>query len=597
MKSYLEFAMFLHVVHYAVAIKKFSRCPSAVSRGLIANETCPRAPKHYHCLEIVQSKDFLQICIGPERIEEGQYPVFQDSTAKFIFPKTCVSSRYQPRPLFTYERNECLYEKSSCTEEGQIIFRNGSATDDRTCRCDYTKGYAFISTPVNKCYCVPSKEDCSCYKIECLKKSEVLNADYMCSTVKVNETCPVINSTEYPDIPKKKINNTDINTVLFDNQRRKNLKLLITTFIVLIILLPTIYIIWYEYVERMSSCMYSCLNQQYHEYSELKITEELKNIKFEESNSVLFECTVSKKKSRATWLKDGKQIQTSDMSYDCQSEANIHSLKIEKANLQDVGTYTVIIEDKFSSATLFKEEESLQPKLVSSMENKNEDGGEIVEHIDDGEHLSAVKKVIMGNTKPLPNEQQEKTEITYASTCASENNLFEEEIGTSQKESPSLKNTDKEIYDAVIVCETEDEGEAEEFLEHIKELDKEWQLDINIGFSREMLFKASKISSDENLFDVARYIFIFFTKSSSEMIQRFKNEGLLVNSLSDTDKMFRVIPVSVDGPECIPYEFRSLIPINYYNYKKSKQGELEDKVYIRMLQRLFQTGRKEHLPY
>ncbi|CAG2215912.1 ABCC1 [Mytilus edulis] len=161
---------FLHVVHYAVAIKKFSRCPSAVLRGLIANETCPRAPKHYHCLEIVQSKDFLQICIGPERIEEGQYPVFQDSTAKFLFSKTCVSSRYQPRPLFTYERNECLYEKSSCTEEGQIIFSNGSAIDDRTCRCDYTKGYAFISTPINKCYCVPSKEDCSCYKIECLKK-------------------------------------------------------------------------------------------------------------------------------------------------------------------------------------------------------------------------------------------------------------------------------------------------------------------------------------------------------------------------------------------------------------------------------------------
>ncbi|CAG2189578.1 TTN [Mytilus edulis] len=312
MKSYLEFAMFLHVVHYAVAIKKFSRCPSAVLRGLIANETCPRAPKHYHCLEIVQSKDFLQICIGPERIEEGQYPVFQDSTAKFIFPKTCVSSRYQPRPLFTYERNECLYEKSSCTEEGQIIFSNGSAIDDRTCRCDYTKGYAFISTPVNK------------YRM--LKKSEVLNADYMCSTVKVNETCPVINSTEYPDIPKKKINNTDINTVLF----------------------------------------------------KLKITEELKNIKFEESNSVLFECTVSKKKSRATWLKDGIRIQTSDVScrrYICQSEENFHSLKIEKASLQDIGTYTVIIEDKLSSATLFKEEESSKPVSGPPMENKNEDGG------------------------------------------------------------------------------------------------------------------------------------------------------------------------------------------------------------------------------
>lgn len=93
----------------------------------------------------------------------------------------------------------------------------------------------------------------------------------------------------------------------------------------------------------------------YFYFAELKITKELKNIKFKESNSVLFECSVSKKKSRATWLKDGKQIQTSDVSYICQSGENSHSLKIEKASLQDIGTYTVIIEDKLSCARLSKE--------------------------------------------------------------------------------------------------------------------------------------------------------------------------------------------------------------------------------------------------
>ncbi|XP_063430348.1 uncharacterized protein LOC134712574 isoform X2 [Mytilus trossulus] len=620
------FNIALFVIHYAVAIQKFSRCPSAVSRGLIAQETCPRAPKHYHCLENLQSEDFLQICIRPERIEEGEYPVFQDSTAKYIFPKTCVSSRYQPRPMFTYERNECWYEKSSCTEEGQIIFSNGSATNDRTCRCDYTKGYAFISTPINTCYCVPSKENCSCYKKECLNKKEVLNADYVCSTVKDNETCPVIVRTDHPDIPEKKINKTVINTVLYSNQ----VKLLrqsatIKYIIILVILLSTIIIIYYllQYDKRISNSMFSCLNQQCSEESskpesvpstekknedigeivdlqrkkehiELRITEELKNIMFKESNSVLFECTVSKKNSLATWLKDGKQIQT--RRYICQSEENSHSLKIEKASLQDIGTYTVIIEDKLSFAMLSKEEDV---EHLSDVKVTMEDTKPSSNKQDDGEHLSAAKKVIMGNTKPLPNEQQEKTEITDTNTCASKNNTFDsaEEIGTSQKESLSLKKADKEIYDAVIVCETEDEREAEEFFQHIKALDKEWQLDIKIGFSQEMLFKGSKISSDEKLFDVARYILIFFTKRSTEMIQRFKNEGLLVNSLSDTDKMFRVIPVSVDGPECIPYEFGSLIPINYYNYKMTRNRGLEDKVYIKMLQRLFQTGRKEHLPY
>ncbi|CAG2199016.1 unnamed protein product [Mytilus edulis] len=223
-------------------------------------------------------------------------------------------------------------------------------------------------------------------------------------------------------------------------------------------------------------------------------------------------------------------------------QENIHSLKIEKANLQDVGTYTVIIEDKFSSATLFKEEESSQPQSVPSMENKDADSGKFVnlqrkeEHIDDDEHLPAV---LMGNTKPLPIEQ-EKTEITDANACASENNLFEEEIETSQKENPSLKKQvkNKDIYDAVIVCETEDNEQAAEFVHHIQDLDRKWH---------------------------------------SKVTERVKNETLLVKSLIDSDKFYRVIPVSVDGPKCIPYEFASLIPINYYSFKQTKQKEKKTK--------------------
>jgi hypothetical protein len=48
--------------------------------------------------------------------------------------------------------------------EGQIVYSNGSASEDRTCTCDYRAGYAFLREPAGKCFCSPSVEDCSCYK-------------------------------------------------------------------------------------------------------------------------------------------------------------------------------------------------------------------------------------------------------------------------------------------------------------------------------------------------------------------------------------------------------------------------------------------------
>lgn len=44
---------------------------------------------------------------------------------------------------------------------------------DRTCRCDYTAGYAFVTEPRNKCYCVPTEEDCMCYKVNCPRKKQL----------------------------------------------------------------------------------------------------------------------------------------------------------------------------------------------------------------------------------------------------------------------------------------------------------------------------------------------------------------------------------------------------------------------------------------
>lgn len=80
----------------------------------------------------------------------------------------CIDSRYQPFKLWSNRSSECEFLKNDCNEMGQVIANNGSTTKDRTCRCDYNKGFDFIIKPKEVCYCIPSEEDCSCYKKNCL---------------------------------------------------------------------------------------------------------------------------------------------------------------------------------------------------------------------------------------------------------------------------------------------------------------------------------------------------------------------------------------------------------------------------------------------
>lgn len=80
----------------------------------------------------------------------------------------CSVNRYQPMIFRTNERmSECVFAKSICNEEGQILYQADSSKKDRTCRCDYAKNYAFIKIPRHFCYCIPSEEDCSCYIRSC----------------------------------------------------------------------------------------------------------------------------------------------------------------------------------------------------------------------------------------------------------------------------------------------------------------------------------------------------------------------------------------------------------------------------------------------
>ena len=67
----------------------------------------------------------------------------------------------------TFGSSGCILRKSQCKEKGHTVAGNGSPTMDRPCRCDYRKGFAFVSGNRNPCYCIPFEEDCSCYVKPC----------------------------------------------------------------------------------------------------------------------------------------------------------------------------------------------------------------------------------------------------------------------------------------------------------------------------------------------------------------------------------------------------------------------------------------------
>lgn len=89
----------------------------------------------------------------------------------------CSQERYHPWPIkfYTNLSTNCIFRKSVCSEEGQVVSDHGNRNTDTTCGCDYTRGYVFLAKPRNPCVCVPSEEDCSCYLKKCLDHTYFLS--------------------------------------------------------------------------------------------------------------------------------------------------------------------------------------------------------------------------------------------------------------------------------------------------------------------------------------------------------------------------------------------------------------------------------------
>ncbi|CAG2249017.1 unnamed protein product [Mytilus edulis] len=117
----------------------------------------------YVCLFNLLEEKYMENCLGSDRSSIGSKLVFQP----LFNLAECNAGRYQPIVFTTHGNSECIYSKSKCADEGQLVFSNDSSSADTACRCDYTKGYAFVTRPKNRCFCNPSDEDCSCFRSTC----------------------------------------------------------------------------------------------------------------------------------------------------------------------------------------------------------------------------------------------------------------------------------------------------------------------------------------------------------------------------------------------------------------------------------------------
>ncbi|CAC5376411.1 unnamed protein product [Mytilus coruscus] len=141
-------------------------CPDSSQWKLRTRARCNSSLPSYNCLYDESTATFVEFCtIRPD---------FQRPGYKFIIRGNldgiqCEKNRFQPIKLWTNGSTDCILAKTVCNEQGQVIHDEGNSTSDRTCRCDYTKGFAFVKRPKQDCFCNPFLEDCSCFLKPCNK--------------------------------------------------------------------------------------------------------------------------------------------------------------------------------------------------------------------------------------------------------------------------------------------------------------------------------------------------------------------------------------------------------------------------------------------
>ncbi|VDI74723.1 Hypothetical predicted protein [Mytilus galloprovincialis] len=156
------------------------KCPHQSQRTARIQSVCNGNSSAYTCLYDTRKKGYVEFCANRK-------DNYVRAGLKYVISGTfrnvrCSEGRYQPVRFWSNQSSVCMNLKSKCNGFGEIVYNNISSINDATCRCDYTRGYAFVSKPRNKCFCVPLEEDCSCYIKECSTNTS-LSPDYECNYI------------------------------------------------------------------------------------------------------------------------------------------------------------------------------------------------------------------------------------------------------------------------------------------------------------------------------------------------------------------------------------------------------------------------------
>ncbi|VDI63165.1 Hypothetical predicted protein, partial [Mytilus galloprovincialis] len=141
------------------------QCPHRSQMKTRASWVCGSNPlENYSCL--YGTNGSVESCTDKsDYAAPGKRYVVKDNP----HPENCPNYRYQPYKLWSNRSSDCEFIKSECGELGQIMCGIGTTIKDVTCRCDHTRGYAFLTTPRNVSLCEPTAEDCSCFLKICDK--------------------------------------------------------------------------------------------------------------------------------------------------------------------------------------------------------------------------------------------------------------------------------------------------------------------------------------------------------------------------------------------------------------------------------------------
>lgn len=215
---------------YMVAAFNLS-CPSHSERYLRSKGKCTDYYS-YTCLFDENLNAFTESCTIKF---DFQRPGYRVTIRTNLHAGTCPGNLYQPFTFFTNSSSNCELKRSFCSEEGQIVSGNGTTRTDRQCRCDYSLGYSYVNTPRNVCACLPSEEDCSCYRKTC-SKHNILSPDYICinqSTWSGKFMCSSISGMRFPKVIGSS-NTKDLFRVVLGTTRT-TVKLIITVLILLVL--------------------------------------------------------------------------------------------------------------------------------------------------------------------------------------------------------------------------------------------------------------------------------------------------------------------------------------------------------------------------